>query len=174
MRAIVLYGGKHRVIPPLTATLLLDLTLMAGSSSQMIFVCWMNRKLNLEAIVGLLTNIIPAAFPLTWIKAKWRTMLIQKLHLLRFMACQSFAKLPRCISRDQITSDSSHGALQLSRPGADDLRECTRIPTTPTILHCHRRLDQNLPDHRWLRHIGDLSTREPDACPLALTPTLRP
>jgi len=74
MRAIVLYGGKHRVIPPLTATLLLDHTAMAGSSSQMIFVYvyWMNRKLDLEAIVGLPTNSIPAAFPLTWIKAKWR------------------------------------------------------------------------------------------------------
>ena len=72
MIAIVLYGGKHRVIPPLTATLLFDFTATAGSSSQMIFVYWMNRKLDLEAIVGLLSSSIPAAFPLTWIKAKWR------------------------------------------------------------------------------------------------------
>ena len=61
MILIVLYGGKHRIIPPLTATLLLDLILMAGSSSQMIFIHWMDRKLDLGPIVGLLTN-----------KAKWR------------------------------------------------------------------------------------------------------
>ena len=72
MIAIVLYGGKHRVIPPLTGTLLLDPTAMVGNFSQRIFVYWLNRKLDLEAIVGLWTNGIPAAFPLTWIKAKWR------------------------------------------------------------------------------------------------------
>jgi len=101
-------------------------------------------------------------------------MLIQKLRLPQFMAYRSFAKLPRCISRDQVTSDFSHGAVQLPRPGADDLREYTRIPTTPTVLHCNSRLVQNLPNHRWFRHIGNLPTREPDACSLAYTPTLRP
>jgi len=108
MRAIVLYGGKHRVIPPLTATLLLDLTLMAGSSSQMIFVCWMNRKLNLEAIVGLLTNIIPAAFPLTWIKAKWR----------------------RCLYKSFTYCDSWHVSRLRSSLGVS---QGTKLPQTPVM-----------------------------------------